>query len=96
MGTGDEVQAQLAQLLPGLAWQRGPETSWSGFSGSRADASVAVHLVQQAGSVHFLSVAAGPPVLRRLMSGLRLTHCCASESGELRDPFAAGDRWPQP
>jgi len=33
-------------------------------------------------------------VLRAVMRRFGLTACCGSADGQLRDPFAVGDRWP--
>jgi len=95
LGTRAEVKAALDAVLPGLRWQAANDLLWA--SGPFADDEHAIELSlfgPPEEPLMDISVYAAPPGLRAIMSGLRLNYCCAKESGELRDPFNAGDRWP--
>jgi hypothetical protein len=95
LGTKTELREALDRLLPGLRWEdHGLLWSASGpFEGE--DHALELSLFGAPGDVLLdLRAYAFPPPIRLIMSGLRLNYCCAEESGELYDPFAAGARWP--
>jgi len=94
LGTKVELQADLARLLPGLQWSVSSNGIWVGTTRGLISEPISLHIHEvEADSVCFLSVAAAPAMLRTIMVALNLTCCCASESGELRDPFAVGSDW---
>ncbi|WP_332777911.1 hypothetical protein [Polaromonas sp.] len=94
LGSADDVRLQLAQLFPLLRWEQHSDGSWSATSPHDGNAPRELALREtEPGVLHFVVVYAGPSVLRQLMQALRLTHCCAPESGEMRDPFAVDEQW---
>jgi hypothetical protein len=94
LGTPEAVQREIATLLPQLVWRSSADSVVSGRTQGHTAEPIAVFLRElEPGVVSCVVVDAAPPVLRRLMSGLSLNHCCALESGEMRDPFSTGGRW---
>ena len=92
LGSAQSVRLRLAQLFPQLEWQQGAGASLSAWSAAGSPLELHLHETEP-GVVHFVNADAPPSTLREIMSALQLTHCCAAESGEMRDPFAVDDRW---
>lgn len=95
LGTKNELRKALDHLLPGLRWEdRGEMLFASGpFAGEEHALELSL-FGEPKETLLDLRVYSFPPPIRVIMSGLDLNYCYAEESGELYDPFAAGDRWP--
>jgi hypothetical protein len=94
LGTRDDVKAALQQVLPDLRWE---ESSGMLFAAGAFDGEEHAFEITLFGAPDVVLMDIGvysrPPAIRAIMSGLRLNYCHAQESGELRDPFQAGDDW---
>ena len=95
LGTRLELRAALVELLPGLCWNVGDRLLFATgpFANEEHAVELSLHGKSDEVLLDFL-VYASPPVVRVLMSGLNLNYCFAVDSGELRYPFEAGERWP--
>jgi hypothetical protein len=94
LGTKAELRQELDRLLPRLRWSESGELLFA--SGPFGAEEHALELSLFGGPNEQLldfNIYASPPPIRLIMSGLGLNYCCAVESCELRDPFAAGDQW---
>lgn len=95
LGTRSELRAAIAQLLPELQWSHHDALCFASIPDADGLGTVEVSLFGEPGETLLdFRVYALPPQVRTLMRGLNLNYCYAEESGELYDPFAAGDRWP--
>jgi hypothetical protein len=94
LGSRDEIKAALDGVLPGLRWE---ESGGMLFASGPFDGDEHAFEITLFGSpddtLMDISVYSRPPAIRAIMSGLRLNYCHAHESGELYDPFKAGDHW---
>jgi hypothetical protein len=94
LGSAATVQARIATLFPELFWSTKQGAVVSGSTRGLPSECISVLLQELEGlNVFFVSVAASPPVLRRLMNEFGLNFCCAQESGEMRNPFTVGTDW---
>ena len=95
LGTRAEVQTRIGQVFPQLHWDEGSDATFaSWFPEANPSEGFEITLFGAPDEpINEVSMYSFPPPIRLLMSGLRLNHCYASESGELRFPFELGDRW---
>jgi hypothetical protein len=95
LGTRDEIKAALDGVLPELRWEDSNRMLFaSGPFGGDEHAFELWLFGAPDEMLMDIDVYSAPPAVRAIMSGLRLNYCYAQESGELRDPFKAGDHWP--
>ena len=95
IGAPAEVRARISSLLPELHWSDRTEVGLSARTRGLVDEGISIYLCEiESGIVSMISTDASPRVLRLLMSEFQLNCCCAEESGEMRDPFSVGERWP--
>ena len=101
VGRTEEVRAALAEMYPHIEWIASGRGGWMGIGRAHDDGhggyleALVVHVNAFANDqLHMVDVSAAPPVLRAVMRRFGLTACCGSEDGQLRNPFAVGDSWP--
>lgn len=94
LGTKAGLRQALDQLLPGLRWSESGDLLFaSGPFGVEEHALELSLFGAPNEQLLAFNIYASPPPIRLIMAGLALNYCCALESCELRDPFAAGDQW---
>lgn len=95
LGTRREVQEEIGRTFPHLRWDETDGMAFASFSPEDDPArGFEISVFGAPGDVvNEVWIHSFPPNVRALMSGLRLNHCYAAESGDMYFPFEAGDRW---
>ena len=95
LGTRDEIKAALEAVLSELRWKESERLLFASGPFGGEEHAFELSLFGAPNEILMdVDVYAAPPAVRAIRSGLRLNYCYAQQSGELRDPFKAGDHWP--
>jgi hypothetical protein len=95
LGTRGEIRAAVDALLPALRWEESTDMLFASGPFGGEEHALEISLFGRADEILMdIAVYSRPPVIRQVMTGLRLNYCYGQESNELYFPFNAGDAWP--